>query len=225
METLEVVRQETISSVKVLPKPALGYRLIKRIFDFLISAFALLILLPVFLVIALLVRLEDGGAATYICTRVGKKGKPLRFRKFRSMVLDADNFEKYFTPEQMEEYSREFKLDNDPRMTKIGKLIRKTSVDELPQLWAILKGDMSIVGPRPIVQEELFNYGDRVDELLSVTPGLTGYWQVHGRSNATYESGRRQELELYYVHNCSLWLDLRILLQTVAVVIKGDGAK
>ncbi len=225
MATAEQIRTETPSITKTMPKPGLGYKIIKRSVDIVASAAALLFLWPLFLVLAFLVKMEDGGPATYVCTRVGKNGKPLHFRKFRSMVLDADNVERYLTPEQLEEYKREFKLDNDPRMTRVGKFIRKTSLDELPQLLAIFKGDMSIVGPRPIVQEELFNYGDRVNELLSVTPGLTGYWQVHGRSNATYESGRRQELELYYVHNCSLWMDLKIIFQTVRVVLLGDGAK
>lgn len=209
----------------VVNNPSKIYFVVKRLFDIVASVIGLLLLSWLMLIIAIIVKIEDGGSATYVCSRIGKNGKTIHFRKFRSMVLDADNYDKYFTPEQHEQYLREYKLDDDPRLTKIGKIIRKTSLDELPQLLAILKGDMSVVGPRPVVQDELTHYGDRVTEFLSVTPGLTGYWQVNGRNNATYESGQRQELELYYVRNRSLLLDLKILIQTVSVVLSGDGAK
>ncbi|MPN06675.1 Undecaprenyl phosphate N,N'-diacetylbacillosamine 1-phosphate transferase [bioreactor metagenome] len=145
--------------------------------------------------------------------------------KFRSMIPDADNLEGHLTAEQIEQYQKEIKLDNDPRITKVGKFIRKTSIDELPQLFSILKGDMSFVGPRPLVERELGYYGSQIESILSVKPGLTGYWQVNGRSDSTYQSGKRQALELYYVTHCSPWFDIKIILQTILVVLKGVGAK
>ena len=117
----------------------------------------------------------------------------LRFISFRSMKMNVKNLEKLLTPEQLEQYRTEFKIDNDPRITKIGNVLRKLSLDELPQLFNILKGDISIVGPRPIVEKETQIYGDDVEKLLSVKPGLTGYWQAYARNNATYESGERQK--------------------------------
>ena len=145
--------------------------------------------------------------------------------KFRSMVADADDFEKYLTPEQIEEYKTNIKLHYDPRITRIGRFLRRTSMDELPQLMNVLKGEMSIVGPRPVVEEELALYGDDADELLSIKPGITGYWQTHGRGDSTYESGERQKLELHYVRHQSLGLDIKILLKTVKVVLSRKGAK
>ena len=146
--------------------------------------------------------------------------------KFRSMVVDADNLKRWLTPQQLQEYITECKLENDPRITQVGRLIRKTSLDELPQLFSVLKGDMSLVGPRPIVSSERQHYKDGgVNLLLSVKPGVTGYWQVNGRSDTTYESGKRQEMELYYAANRSFALDVKILLRTVSVVLKGKGAK
>ena len=125
----------------------------------------------------------------------------------------------------MEQYRTEFKIDNDPRITKIGNVLRKLSLDELPQLFNILKGDISIVGPRPIVEKETQIYGKDVEKLLSVKPGLTGYWQAYARNNATYESGERQKMEMYYVDNNSLWLDIKILFKTVISVLKKEGAQ
>lgn len=145
--------------------------------------------------------------------------------KFRSMVSDAGNLSKYLTPQQIEEYHRNIKVMYDPRITKVGKILRKTSLDELPQLFNVLMGDMSLVGPRPLAEEEIYLYGDSLDEILSVKPGITGYWQTHGRSNATYDSGKRQELEMYYIHYRSFMLDMEILFKTVLVVFKKEGAK
>ncbi len=139
--------------------------------------------------------------------------------------MNVKNLEKLLTPEQLEQYRTEFKIDNDPRITKIGNVLRKLSLDELPQLFNILKGDISIVGPRPIVEKETQIYGDDVGKLLSVKPGLTGYWQAYARNNATYESGERQKMEMYYIDNNSLWLDIRILFKTVFSVLKKEGAQ
>lgn len=142
------------------------------------------------------------------------------------MKLNADKLEDMLTPEQLEEYKKEFKINNDPRITKIGKFLRKTSLDELPQLFNILKGELSVIGPRPVVAEELEMYGESERaKFLSVKPGLTGYWQAYARNNATYESGERQRMELYYVDHACIWFDIKILLKTVISVFTRNGAK
>ena len=142
------------------------------------------------------------------------------------MVKDSDNLEKYLTPEQIEQYRTEYKVDDDPRITKIGKFLRKTSLDELPNIWAIFTGKISVVGPRPLVQNEIDEkYGKDGAKLLSVKPGLIGWWAVNGRSNTTYQSGERQALELYYVEHCSFGLDTKIFFKAIGKVFKRDGAK
>ena len=141
------------------------------------------------------------------------------------MVMDADNLERWLTPAQLKTYLTECKLDNDPRITPVGRFLRKTSLDELPQLVSVLKGDMSLVGPRPVVEREAKAYGDYENELLSVKPGITGWWQINARGNSSFLSMESQELQLYYVAHCSLLFDLKILFKTVAVVLKGKGAK
>lgn len=201
------------------------YLAVKRIFDFIAAALGLIILSPLLLLIALLVKCEDGGAIIHKRRCVADGGKHYYMYKFRSMVPDADILENYLTPAQIEEYLKEVKLDDDPRITRIGKLIRKTSIDELLQLFNVVKGDMSLVGPRPLTEGELCHFGDRAGEILSVKPGITGYWQVNSRSDSTYESGKRQELELYYAQHQCLLLDVKILFQTVLVVLRGVGAK
>ena len=143
--------------------------------------------------------------------------------KFRTMKNGAEDMIKDFTPEQMEEWSENFKLKDDPRITRIGKFLRKTSLDELPQLINIFKGDMSIVGPRPIIEEELEEYGDDKDEFLSIRPGLTGWWTSHGRSEISYPE--RCEYELYYVRNESFWLDVKVMFLSVFSVFLRKGAR
>ena len=142
------------------------------------------------------------------------------------MVTDADNLEKYLTSEQIIEYRKKVKLDDDPRLTRIGKTLRKFSIDELPQLINVLRNDMSIVGPRPVAKDDALFYPPRdLSELLQVKPGITGYWQTSGRSDCTYETGERQKLEMYYVRNRSIWMDLKILFKTVGVVLSRKGAE
>ncbi|MBQ8683361.1 MAG: sugar transferase [Clostridia bacterium] len=201
------------------------YLYIKRGLDVLLSGFALLLLWPVLLIIALLVR-RDGGPAFFTQTRIGRQGKPFAVYKFRSMKPGADNLENFLTPEQLAQYKREFKLDPDPRITKIGQFLRKSSLDELPQLWNIFRGDMSIVGPRPLLQPELQkNYTPEEQyRLLSVRPGLTGYWQASSRNETTYATGARQQQELYYIGRVSLWMDIKIVFMTVKRVFSGKGA-
>lgn len=201
------------------------YEAVKRIFDLLVSLAAVIVLSPVLLGIALAIRLEDGGSVLYRARRVGRYGKPVTVYKFRSMRLHADRLEDMLTPEELAEYHKNYKLTNDPRVTKVGALLRKTSLDELPQLFNILMGQLSLVGPRPVLQEETELYGEKRSLLLSCKPGLTGLWQSRGRSNVTYENGRRQEMELQYVRERSLWLDFKILLWTVKAVVRMDGAQ
>ncbi len=201
------------------------YECIKRIFDLLISLIAVVLLSPVLLVISLAIRLEDRGPILYRAQRVGRGGKPITVYKFRSMRMHADRLEDMLTPEELEEYKKNYKLEHDPRVTKVGAFLRKTSLDELPQLFNILAGTLSLVGPRPVLQEETELYGDKRALLLSCKPGLTGLWQVRGRSNVTYEDGRRQALELNYVSHRGLWLDIKILFWTVGAVVRMDGAK
>lgn len=204
-------------------KSRYGYFFIKRIFDFISALSLFIIISPIFLIIAIAIKVDSKGPVFFKHMRVGKNRKPLPTYKFRTMVTNAEELLKTLTPEQKKEYEENFKLENDPRITKIGKILRKTSLDELPQLLNIIIGNMSVVGPRPVVQKELEKFGDQVDKLLSVTPGLTGYWQANGRSNTTYEE--RVAMELYYVDHCSIWLDIKIIFQTIGAVIRKDGAK
>lgn len=198
----------------------------KRLFDFLASLAALILLSPLMLILAILVYLDDPGKVFYGHLRIGKNGKPFKVWKFRSMYMNADKMIDLLTPEQAKQYYTEFKIDNDPRITKIGNFLRKTSLDELPQLFNVLCNDMSLVGPRPLIESEIQTYyADMYDTLLAVKPGVTGYWQAYARNNATYQSGERQKMEMYYVHNASLWLDIKILFKTIGSVLKKQGAQ
>lgn len=203
-----------------------SYLFIKRLFDFLASLAALILLSPLMLILAILVYLDDPGKVFYGHLRIGKNGKPFKVWKFRSMYMNADKMIDLLTPEQAKQYYTEFKIDNDPRITKIGNFLRKTSLDELPQLFDVLCNDMSLVGPRPLIESEIQTYyADMYDTLLAVKPGVTGYWQAYARNNATYQSGERQKMEMYYVHNASLWLDIKILFKTIGSVLKKQGAQ
>lgn len=201
------------------------YEAVKRIFDFLLALLGTIILSPVFLVIAVAIVAEDKGSVFYKATRVGQYGKPIKVLKFRSMKTGADRLEDMLTPEELEEYKKNFKLERDPRITKVGAFLRKTSLDELPQLFNIIGGSLSLVGPRPVLQEETELYGEDRDLLLSVKPGLTGLWQASGRSNITYEDGARQAMELRYVRERGFLMDIKILFWTVGAVLRMDGAR
>lgn len=211
-----------------IKKTGLGtlcYNAVKRLADIAGSLVGIILLSWLFVILMILVIADDGGNPFYGHKRIGKNGKRIKVWKFRSMRQDAGDLQSLLTPEQLEQYRTEFKIDNDPRITKIGNFLRKSSLDELPQLFNILKGDLSIVGPRPIVEEETLIYGKDVAKLLSVKPGLTGYWQAYARNNATYETGERQRMEMYYVDHQSLLLDLKILFRTVKSVSKQEGAQ
>lgn len=198
------------------------YSVIKRFFDIVLSFLGIIVLSPVFIILFITIKVTSKGPAIFVHKRVGKGGKEIGIYKFRSMVMNAEEMIKYFTPEQKAEFEKNFKLENDPRITKVGKFIRKTSLDELPQLFNILKGDISIVGPRPITEAETAFYGNYRELLLSVKPGLTGLWAANGRSNTTYS--RRRAMEIYYVKNRSLLFDMKIILKTVLSVFKSEGA-
>ena len=203
-----------------------GYAFVKRAFDIMASATALIILSPVMLIAAILVYVDDPGKVFYGHVRIGKNGKPFKMWKFRSMYMNADKMIDLLTPEQAKQYYTEFKIDNDPRITKIGNFLRKTSLDELPQLFNVLCNDMSLVGPRPLIESEIQTYyEDTHDVLLAVKPGVTGYWQAYARNNATYQSGERQKMEMYYVQHASLWFDIKIFFKTIVSVIKKEGAQ
>lgn len=201
------------------------YFFIKRLFDIVFSTFAIIVLFIPMCIIALVIKLQDKGPAIYKAQRAGLNGKPFSMLKFRSMKIGADNLEEYLSPELLEQYKSEYKLDNDPRLTKIGSYIRKTSLDEFPQFFNVFAGQMSLVGPRPIVKEELEFYGEQKTKLLSVKPGLTGYWQAYARNDVGYANGERQNMELYYVDNRSVLFDLKIIFRTVKCVITKRGAK
>ena len=201
------------------------YPAFKRLADILLSLCGLAVLWPVMLVVALLVR-RDGGPALYKQSRIGRNGRPFTLYKFRSMIPGAERLEHYLTPEELAEYRKEYKLVRDPRVSKLGNVLRKSSLDELPQLFNILKGDMSLVGPRPLLESELQgNYtAEQREKLLSVRPGLTGYWQAVSRNESSYITGQRQQQELYYIGRVSLWMDVKILCMTVSRVFSGKGA-
>ena len=200
-----------------------GYIVVKRLIDLIGAILGVIVLLPIFLIVALAIKLEDPkGPIFYAHQRLGKNGELIPVYKFRSMYQNADKMIDSFNEEQKKEYQENFKLKNDPRVTKIGKILRKTSLDEIPQLVNVIKGEMSIVGPRPIVKQELEKYAGYEDLLLSVQPGLTGMWQAFGRSDISYEE--RVQMDVEYVNNKSLILDLKIIIYTVISVIKGTGA-
>lgn len=194
----------------------------KRTFDIVSSGLAMILFCWLFLIIILLIKCTSKGPAFYGHSRVGKGGKVFKVWKFRSMHKDDRPLEEILTKEQLEEYYRDFKVTDDPRVTKIGKFLRKTSLDELPQIVNILKGEMSIIGPRPVVEKELEKYGDNKNKFLSATPGLTGYWAANGRSDTTYE--QRMQMELYYIDNFSLKMDVKIFFKTIVSVLKKEGA-
>lgn len=202
-----------------------GYLFIKRILDIILSVCALIVLSPVFLTVWILDHFgSNKGPMIFKQKRVGKNAKMFYIYKFRSMIINADEVlhadEKLYQKYVDNNYKLE--PDEDPRVTKFGAWLRKTSIDEIPQFVNILKGQMSLVGPRPVVKEELHEYGNHVDKLLSVKPGAMGYWQASGRSNIGYPE--RCDVELYYVDHASLTFDIKIIFKNVLSILKSDGA-
>ena len=221
-ENIETTSLRTQSDVKTKISKKV-YIKIKRVIDVILASVALILLSPLFAIIAIAIKIDSKGPVFFAHKRIGKNGKIIKLYKFRSMVINAEELIKSFTPEQMREYKENYKLTNDPRITKVGKFLRKTSLDELPQLINIINGDLSIIGPRPVVADELEKYGVNKDKFLSVTPGLTGYWAANGRSNTTYE--QRMEMELYYIDNLSLKMDIKVFFKTILSVLKKEGAR
>ena len=196
------------------------YRLLKKFFDLLFSLLFLIFSLPLFLIISLLIKLSSRGPIFFLQERIGKNNIPFKCIKFRTMYPEAKDILKNILIKNKnlkKEFEETYKLKNDPRITTIGKLLRKTSLDELPQFINVLRGEMSIVGPRPIVKEEKKKYGRNLKKVLSISPGITGLWQVSGRNNLTYK--KRVMLDLNYVRNYNLLLDIRILIRTFGVIL------
>jgi Undecaprenyl-phosphate galactose phosphotransferase WbaP len=193
--------------------------------DIVVSATALLVLSPLILFIAAAIKLTSRGPVLFSHERIGRGEEMFRAWKFRSMVSNAQQvLTDYLAthPELLNEWNRDHKLKRDPRVTWIGRILRKTSLDELPQLWNVLVGEMSLVGPRPIVKDEIAKYGDTYADYLRVSPGITGLWQISGRNNTSYT--QRLALDEYYVRNWSPWLDLYILFRTIKTVLFCEGA-
>lgn len=215
----------TITEISILNKKI--YMIIKRITDIIGAIIGIILLVPITFCIYLIRKMtkEDEGPLIYEQLRYGKNGKQFRIYKYRTMCLNSEKkLQEYLenNAQAREEFNVNQKLKNDPRITKLGYFLRKTSLDEFPQMINILKGEMSFVGPRPVVKGEIEKYKNNKQKLLSVKPGLTGYWQVNGRSSTTY--AERMKMELYYIDNCSIWLDIKILLKTFVVVFKREGA-
>lgn len=191
---------------------------IKRLIDVILSAIAILILSPVYVIMMLILYIIQGRPIFFVQKRIGLKRKEFKIYKFRTMKKNAEQLIDNFTEEEKELYEKNYKLKNDKRTTILGKILRKTSLDELPQFINILKGDMALIGPRPIVEKELEKYKNKKDEFLSVKPGLIGYWQAYSKEDTTYEE--RIEMELYYIKNESFLFDVRIFFKSITTVIK-----
>ncbi len=219
---LEVISKETSSIPSVeLKRNQSRYGLtIKRIGDIIFSLLVLTLGSPIFILIGILVKLSSAGSVFYIQKRIGRNYRVFGCIKFRTMYKDADDLlptllNKY--PVMRKEFEKDFKLRQDPRITKLGRFLRRSSLDELPQFFNVLKGEMSVVGPRPIVSNEIDKYSLFIEEVIAVRPGLTGLWQVSGRNNLSYE--KRVELDLVYARNRNLILDLEIIILTLGVLI------
>lgn len=232
--TMQVMAGVPLLEVRKTPLEGWG-RIIKRSFDLVGVFFGLLLLLPVFVIVGIAIKLTDPGPVFYKHKRLSRSGKTIYVYKFRSMLVKYSTGEGYTgktdaeiladtmgRPELVEEFKKAQKLNDDPRVSKVGKFLRKTSIDELPQLINVLRGDMSLVGPRPIVLDEVEHYGKQADIFFALKPGLVGLWQVSGRSDVDYDE--RVKLDIYYIENWSLWLDIKVLAKAVVTVLTGKGA-
>ena len=201
----------------------LKYEFIKRCFDLISSLIAVICLMPLYIILAVMVKADSKGSVIFTHERLGKYGKKIKVYKYRTMVPNAEHILSHMPLEIKNKFQENFKIENDPRITRLGRFLREYSLDELPQLINIIKGEMSIVGPRPIIEKELEKYGNFGEKLLSVNPGLTGYWQVNGRSDTSYEE--RVKLDMYYIEKRNLYMDILIILKTIKVVCRKVGAK
>lgn len=212
-----------IDGLKIAKQTKCIYGFLKRSFDVVSSIIAIIAMLPIYLIIAIVVKLDSRGSIFFKHERLGLDGKIIKVYKFRTMVVNAQQILKNMPEEKKMEFEKNFKFEDDPRITKVGKFLRQSSLDELPQLINIIKGEMSVVGPRPIVMKELEKYGMNGDKLLTIKPGLTGNWQVNGRSNTSYE--HRVKLDMDYIDTRNFSRDMVIIAKTVGVVYKKVGAK
>lgn len=216
----------TLEGNVVKERSKILYKVIKRTFDIVVSLVGCIFLLPIIIIVKIsYIISKDYNSIFYTQTRIGKNGKEFKLYKFRSMIPNADKVLKKLlkNPIYKDEWERNQKLENDPRITKMGKILRKTSLDELPQMINVLKGDMSMIGPRPLVKGELDAHHGNHAIYESVRPGISGWWAVNGRSATTYE--KRLELEYYYCENCSLILDIKCFFMTITTVLHKRGAK
>lgn len=223
-EITEFNRVLTISANQGLLSPV--RRLYKRLLDLLFGLLGALILLPLYVVVTILVKLDDGGKVLFTQQRVGLNGRPIRIYKFRTMVKDAEKVLADMMakdPVIREEYQREKKLANDPRITKVGNFLRKTSLDEFPQFINVLKGEMSVVGPRPYLFTEIRDMGDKYSSIVKIKPGITGLWQASGRNELPFDE--RVVLDQYYVRNWTVWFDMVIIIRTAFSVLARKGVK
>ena len=218
----EVISKEpsSLPAVEIIRNQSRSGRTLKRIGDIVFSLLVLTLGSPIFILIGILVKLSSPGSVFYIQKRVGRNYREFGCIKFRTMYKDADDLlpnllEKY--PLMRKEFEKDFKLRQDPRITKLGRFLRRSSLDELPQFFNVLKGEMSVVGPRPIVSNEIIKYSLFMEEVISVRPGLTGLWQVSGRNNLSYK--KRVELDLFYARNRNFLLDLEIIILTLGVLL------
>ena len=220
MEQLNIENIEIVSNDMITERPI--YEALKRCFDISSSLIAVIVFSPLFLVLGIVVKLDSPGPVFFGHTRLGQNGKKIKVYKFRTMVINAEEILKNMTADMKREFEENFKFENDTRITKLGSFLRKSSLDELPQLLNILIGNMSVVGPRPIVEKEIEKYGIYGNKLLTIKPGLTGNWQAGGRSDTTYDE--RVQLDMEYIDKRSFLMDIKIILKTVLVVFKKEGA-
>ncbi len=212
-------------ALDVKPSGTLAYRFLKRLFDLVFSLSVSVVLIIPIMIVCALICFESSGSPVYAQERVGMRGKTIKILKLRSMVADAGDVQKYLSPEQLHQWEVERKVDDDPRITKVGRFIRKCSIDEMPQFLNVLNGDLSVIGPRPITKDELEQHfsDEEKAELLSVQPGITGLWQATDRNKATFESGLRQKIELHYVRNRCFCMDWKCFIGTFGAMF-GKGA-
>ncbi len=209
-----------IEHVHNISKPV--YEIIKRVIDIVCAIIGIILASPIMLAVSIAIKLEDGGSVIFRQPRIGNGRKTFLMYKFRSMCMNAEEKLNSLDEEQKREFSESFKLENDPRLTRVGRFIRKTSIDEIPQFVNVIKGEMSIVGPRPPLLAEEEAYGTSLERIMSVRPGLTGYWQVNGRNDTSFSE--RIEMNLFYIRNASWLLDIKIIFQTIAAVFNRKGA-
>ena len=221
-----ILFSEKILMLNVRNNLARNYnRIFKRIFDLILTILGGILISPILLAITLAVAVDNRGRIIFAHKRIGMHGKKFFCYKFQTMIPDAEEKLKIYlaeNPEAQKEWNETFKLTNDPRVTKLGSFLRKTSLDELPQLWNVIRGEMSLVGPRPIVEKEIPRYGSNIREYYMVPPGITGMWQVSGRSDTTYPE--RVAMDSWYVKNWSVWIDIMYLFKTVKAVLTSKGA-